>query len=66
MIIQINFILFISDVSATYTAAIIKDRLKITNLKLNFILRQNDARVFVSLFARACFQSMRACGPLNL
>jgi hypothetical protein len=27
----------------------------------NFILRQNDVRVFVRLFARACVQGMRAC-----
>ena len=44
-----------SHVSATYTAAIIKDvyySYKFTVISL--ILRQIDVRVFVSLFARAC------------
>jgi hypothetical protein len=50
-IIQITF-LIVSDVSATYTAAIIKDVLQLQKIYSynNFILLQNDVRVFVRLF----------------
>jgi hypothetical protein len=41
------------DVSATYTAAIIKDVLQLQIYSyINFILRQNDVRVFVELHLR--------------
>jgi hypothetical protein len=47
-----------------YTAATIKDEIQFQKKMYsynNFILRQNEVRVFVGLFARACVQRVRAC-----